>query len=340
MKNVYTAIALILFFQVATAAPRTLITATSNGNWSNKSSWSLKRVPANGDSIVIPQNTTVAYDAKVSLSNVYLVINGTLVMKQATTLNFDKPSTVVIGSAGQIRTVNPGKDNSQKINMDTYDNPIFQGKGVYGGVKGILNGPLMITTNGKGWVVPAQNAPTPLPVKFVSFTVARQQNLVLIQWSTATEINSRDFEIERSSDGTNWTTITSVNAAGQSTALLTYSYTDRSAAGAVVYYRIRQVDLDGAFTYTDVRTIKLENSQADVKVITASPSTLYVSFSQPIQSGVTLRLTSMTGQVISQQQVSNPAGQVQFNAPSHNTGIYVLTITDNKNLKISKQVLL
>jgi hypothetical protein len=48
----------------------------------------------------------------------------------------------------------------------------------------------------------------------------------------------------------------------------------------------------------------------------------------------------MTGQVISQQQVSNPVGQVQFSAPNHNTGIYILTITDNKNMIVSKQVLL
>lgn len=340
MKKFYFTLIFFLSVFISFAAPRTLITAAS-GDWNKNGTWSLNRIPQDGDSIVIPQGVTVTFTIKdATLSNVYIVVNGTLIMNQASKLKLEKPSVLYVGTTGQIRTDNPGKDNSQKINMETYRGPIFEGKGTYNGVKGILNGPLMISTGGSGWQVPPQNIPTPLPVKFASFTVARQQNTVLVQWSTASESNSKSFEIERSANGSTWTTIASVKAAGESSSLLAYAYNDRTVTGAVAYYRIKQVDLDGAYTYTDVRSIKLDNNQVDVKVIPASANTLYVNFSQQVQAAVVLRLTSMTGQVISQQQVSNPVGQVQFSAPNHNTGIYILTITDNKNMIVSKQVLL
>jgi len=179
-----------------------------------------------------------------------------------------------------------------------------------------------------------------LPVKFVSFTVARKQDKVLVEWSTSQESNSSNFIVERSENGTSWTAIASVKAAGESSTLVNYSYTDKSINAPVVYYRVKQVDIDGSSTYTTVRTIKADSTTTEVTIATASSKAVLVSFSQEVKSNVTIRLVSMSGQVIAQKNVSNPAGQVLFSVANMNTGVYVVNVTDGKELKTSKQVLL
>jgi hypothetical protein len=77
----------------------------------------------------------------------------------------------------------------------------------------------------------------------------------MLQWQTATEQNTREFIIERSTDGKNYDRIGSVPAAGNSNSLLDYTYTDPQPQPNTNFYRLKQVDLDGNFTYSSVRAI-------------------------------------------------------------------------------------
>ncbi len=98
----------------------------------------------------------------------------------------------------------------------------------------------------------------PLPVELISFTARKIEKSVVLNWSTATEINNSHFAIERSTDGTSFTAIDSVAGAGNSNSVIDYNYTDMNAIPATnSYYRLRQVDFDGKTSYSAVQLIKV-----------------------------------------------------------------------------------
>jgi len=97
----------------------------------------------------------------------------------------------------------------------------------------------------------------PLPVELLSFAAKKIEKEVVLNWSTATEINNSYFAIERSLDGKSFTAIDSVTGSGNSNTLIDYSYTDMKAAlESVSYYRLRQVDFDGTISYSPIQAIQ------------------------------------------------------------------------------------
>ncbi len=108
---------------------------------------------------------------------------------------------------------------------------------------------------------------TPLPVHFSSFTVKENGCSVQVNWSTAMEINNNHFLVERSKDGSVFTTIAQVQGAGNSSETRHYSYLDQHPDNGTNYYRIRQVDKDGSSSFTQVQSVRvhcMENT--DIKV--------------------------------------------------------------------------
>ena len=88
---------------------------------------------------------------------------------------------------------------------------------------------------------------SPLPVELLSFNSSCQENQTVLSWQTASEHNSSHFDIEKSTDGTNWRVIGQVPAAGNSTELLSYSFMDEEKSNG--YYRLNQIDIDGLQKY-------------------------------------------------------------------------------------------
>ena len=106
----------------------------------------------------------------------------------------------------------------------------------------------------------AQLNALPLPVVLMAFTAtAEGPAAVRLAWATASEQNSAAFEVERSADGTVFKYLTTVAAAGSSSAPHRYALRDgHLPAGApTLYYRLRQVDADGTTVYSPVRTVAL-----------------------------------------------------------------------------------
>lgn len=102
-------------------------------------------------------------------------------------------------------------------------------------------------------------AAAPLPVQLTSFTATAQASAVALAWHTASEVNSDRFEVERSFDGATFSQVSAVAAQGTTAAAHAYAYLDaRLPAGATtLYYRLRQVDLNGTFSYSPVRTVRI-----------------------------------------------------------------------------------
>lgn len=102
------------------------------------------------------------------------------------------------------------------------------------------------------------SCPDPLPVELSSFTGEAEGRSNLLQWKTATEKNNSHFELERSTNGEEWEKISTVNGAGTTLHQQFYRYYDSNFEHAVNYYRLRQVDYDGAERLSDI--VAIDNS--------------------------------------------------------------------------------
>lgn len=103
-----------------------------------------------------------------------------------------------------------------------------------------------------------------LPVELVSFDAVSKGEVVETNWVTAIEINNDYFTVERSEDGINFKEVGKVEGAGNSTVSLAYNFTDANPLGGVSYYRLKQTDYDGQFSYSNMVTVR--RGQQDVSV--------------------------------------------------------------------------
>jgi hypothetical protein len=111
--------------------------------------------------------------------------------------------------------------------------------------------------------------PSSLPVNLLNFTSTLLNNSVKLQWQTTSEINSSYFLIERSFDGVNFSGISKVNAAGNSTSLKQYSFIDQTPLAGEAFYRLKEVDLDGKYVYSKILLVKMP--QANTLNIIGNP---------------------------------------------------------------------
>jgi len=90
----------------------------------------------------------------------------------------------------------------------------------------------------------------PIPVELTSFIASVNNNNVVLNWTTATELNNKGFEIERKSGDSDFKTISFMNGYGTTSEPQTYTYTDSKLSQGVYTYRLKQIDFDGTFEYS------------------------------------------------------------------------------------------
>ena len=125
----------------------------------------------------------------------------------------------------------------------------------------------------------AGQQPAPVPVKLLSFNATAQNKHVIINWSATNEINSKYYDVERSQDGRLFSTIATVNDKGNTGVVNHYSIVDDQPLDGVCYYRLKQVDVDGKFEYSIIKTVRFSK----VKQLNIYPN--------PATTNVTLSLT-------------------------------------------------
>lgn len=179
-----------------------------------------------------------------------------------------------------------------------------------------------------------------LPVELTTFNTTCTEVGTTINWETASEHQSAYFDVEKSRDGANWTTIETVSAAGNSTTTLAYSIVDAEKGTDVVYYRLNQVDQNGTHKiYGPISAICIE-----IKDFTAEV------YPNPTKDDFTLEITNSTSQYIQLQIIGND-GIVMYQAtrlldtgttilPMNNeqlkAGVYTLQIKGENTLKTIK----
>lgn len=122
---------------------------------------------------------------------------------------------------------------------------------------------------------------TPLPVTWLSVRAEQKNTGIIISWATAQEVNNDFFTVERSSNGINWEEIGTEVGSGNSTVERQYQFQDKDPSNRMNYYRIRQTDFDGKFSYSKVVSAIFDVSSYDVKIL-AQNSNITVTSSEAI----------------------------------------------------------
>lgn len=174
---------------------------------------------------------------------------------------------------------------------------------------------------------------TALPVTVSSFTGRTEGSVNILQWSTATETNNKGFELQRSADGRNFTsfaTIATKAENGNSASALNYQYSDVRPLSGTNYYRLKQIDKDGKFNYSDIVTLKSKATDIRISSVYPNPSRneLNLVIASPTLEKATIVVTDLTGKVILQRATQLVAGDTQelLNVQSLSAGTYMVKI--------------
>jgi photosystem II stability/assembly factor-like uncharacterized protein len=181
---------------------------------------------------------------------------------------------------------------------------------------------IVAATHGRGlW---STTVPTLLPVKLINFEGHLLNNLITLDWQTGSEYNSKNFVVEKSIDGKNFYSIGSINAVGNMTSHRDYSIIDNKVSD-INYYRLKMVNLDGSFVYSNVILIKKATAQQFVWVIT-NPFRDYIDIRFARMAKISkLQLITMDGKVIIEKILQNVSGQQRWQLSNHlKNGAYIL----------------
>ncbi|WP_460499884.1 T9SS type A sorting domain-containing protein [Hymenobacter agri] len=162
----------------------------------------------------------------------------------------------------------------------------------------------------------------PLPVELTAFSAQRQPDkAVSLKWNTASEKNSARFEVQRSLNGREYLQVASVAAQGASTQATAYAAFDKNAPAGRLYYRLRQVDLDGSSAYSPVVTVASADESTKVELY-PNPAHSRISF---IAAAATpYRVLSQLGQPL--LRGTTEAGTASINIETLPIGLYFLEL--------------
>ena len=179
----------------------------------------------------------------------------------------------------------------------------------------------------------------PLPIEIVQFDGNCENNGVTLNWETASENNNEYFTIESSIDGNIFSPLGNLNGAGNSTQLLHYHFRDENPKGDVVYYRIKQTDYNGAFSYSRVIAVHANCNGNNLEVTHTwfhgdDLEIDYHNGNAPVQ----IEIYSADGKKINHFEELPTVSDYHIETSSLSSSIYFIRITDGFTT-ISKTVI-
>lgn len=171
-----------------------------------------------------------------------------------------------------------------------------------------------------------------LPIELLNFGASLIDiNMARLDWQTTSETNNDYFTIERSVDGIQWSELTRVNGAGNSSSLLSYSAFDYDPNSGISYYRLKQTDFDGQFTYSQIVIVKIDqliNSQLEIYPNPTSDLVTILGNAFELEQ---VKIYDVLGQdlTIYVKQISNSGSQLVIDLSSLNEGIYYIKTKTN-----------
>ena len=169
-----------------------------------------------------------------------------------------------------------------------------------------------------------------LPVTWLYVKAQLLSSTTQIQWATANELNSKNFDVEWSTDGVTFIKIGSVNAAGNTNNTTTYNFTHGTPANGFNYYRLKQIDVDGRFKYSAV--VKVLKQQTKQLLIYPNPATTYVQLDLSNNKTTLIQLFDAQGKQVITQYASNQS-LLKVDITALAKGNYIIHVSDGEILQ-------
>ena len=177
---------------------------------------------------------------------------------------------------------------------------------------------------------------TAVPVELTSFAANISDRKVILNWQTATEINNSGFSIQRSNDNVSFKEIAFVQGHGTTTDKSVYSYTDNSALSGKYYYRLKQLDFNGSFSYTSSIEVNIgipKNFSLDQNYPNPFNPSTTIRFALPTNAKVSIKLYNTLGQevvnILNNEQLNAGVHETVFNAYNFSSGVYFYRLEAN-----------
>ncbi len=224
----------------------------------------------------------------------------------------DVPFNAVLIDPKNPRVLYAGSDLGVYVSLNRgdkwydYNNGFSDNTALVMDIQATADDRLVIATHGKGAFI-GPRVPSTLPVRFISFSGVAEQSENKLLWSTSSESELSHYEVERSTDGANFKKIAEVKAKNV-TQETTYNYSDINVSNSF-YYRIRSVDRDGKYQFTDI--IYLKRAEQGKMSVIGNPFSTEVRLQfQLTQAGqANLSLYDYKGALISRERIKVAAGQ-------------------------------
>ena len=181
------------------------------------------------------------------------------------------------------------------------------------------------------------------PVDLLGFEGNEVDGLVELNWATASELNNSHFIIERGADGQNFKTIGKIEGMGTTSEFSAYEFVDVEAPVGQVYYRLRQVDFDGAVAFSNIVVVNIEGSDI-AEVLSAHPNPVsdvfYIQTNLDRNAHLVLKLFDISGKLISQEIIPSLKGRQQIRIPMQDyaEGMYFYQINAGGHMLSGKLI--
>ena len=169
----------------------------------------------------------------------------------------------------------------------------------------------------------------PLPIELSLFeATGGDDGIIVVSWSTASELNNQGFEVQRSTDGKTWNSLTFIAGNGTTSLQQDYLFEDRRPIPGINYYRLKQIDFDGAINYTDVRSVEVNSEDLSNSFqVYPNPAingqfTVYTPFS--FNTKTELQLYTLSGQLIASGKIVD--FETNFSFPNLSNGLYLVKV--------------
>ena len=176
-----------------------------------------------------------------------------------------------------------------------------------------------------------------LPVEMVYFRGEKTNEQVKLSWQTATELNNKGFEIQRSADGTNnWQSIGFVAAAGNTGLASTYYFTDRLPLSGINAYRLKQIDLDGNYKLSQIVILNFTGKGGAISFYpNPAKNSIALQFNDNKLLNTNAQINTVTGRTVQTITLTNNRQTIDLNKlPS---GIYLISFANGEVKRLVKQ---
>ncbi len=183
---------------------------------------------------------------------------------------------------------------------------------------------------------------TPAPIELLSFTAKyNSEKEVDINWVTATELNNDFFTIERSTDAINFSDLIYFQGAGNSSQVLEYFSIDRNPFSGISYYRLKQTDYNGDYSYSKIEMVNIVQSDFEIINSYCNNDQLEISISSNEKTTLNFELFNLEGEKVFYINEYIESGQKKISIPTNSLakGMYIVKASDGKQLLAKKIII-